>query len=409
MEKPSLRADIQPVPAMAGEQQVITFIDPFRLTENSVAIDIRLLPLLRLLNGQHDLRDIQRAMTIHQQGQIAYLSEIETFIDHLDKAFLLDSASFRKKMEELREDFKSQQDRHPILAGRCYESDPDRLGRFIEEVESGLPQSDSDSTEKNITGILAPHIDINTAKTTYIDLYRRLKGENYSLVIIFGINHQPQDGLYSISEKNYITPFGKLESDKDFISELRSRVPGETLATDDFCHKIEHSIEFQTIFLHYYLKEPILIVPILCGGIHEFILPKKNIFDDARFMGMVEVLEDMIKNRDGNVLLVSGVDFSHVGPKFGNQLPADAILSRAKSNDQEIISSILKGEPEKIYKNAVETQDQFNVCGLPSVLVFSRLLKGSKGELLSHETYNETATSSAVTYASMIFTGGSRI
>jgi hypothetical protein len=293
-----------------------------------------------------------------------------------------------------------------MLAGQSYESDPDRLSQFIEEVESGLPPIDSDSTEKNITGIIAPHIDINTAKTTYIDLYRRLKGESYSLVIIFGINHQPQDGLYSISEKNYITPFGKLESDRDFISELKSKVPGKTLSTDDFCHKIEHSIEFQTIFLHYYLKKPISIVPILCGGLHEFIWPKKNIFDDARFVGIVDVLEEMIKNRNGNVLLISGVDFSHVGLKFGNQMPADAILSRAKSNDQKIISSILKGKPEKIYENAVETQDQFNVCGLPSVLIFSRLLKKSKGKLLSHETYNEAATSSAVTYASMIFTGG---
>ncbi len=404
MEKPLLRADIQPVPAMAGERQVITFIDPFRLAENSIAIDIRLLPMLRLLNGQHDLRDIQREMTINQQGQIAYLSEIETFIDHLDKAFLLNSASFRKKMEGLREDFRSQQDRHPVLAGRCYESDPDRLGRFIEEVESVLPQINSDITPKNITGILAPHIDINVAKTAYINLYRRLKGGKYNLVIIFGINHQSQDGLYSISEKNYITPFGKLESDKDFISELKSRVPGGTLSTDDFCHKIEHSIEFQTVFLHYYLKEPISIVPILCGGIHEFILPKKNIFDDTRFMGMAETLEEMIKDRNGNVLLVSGVDFSHVGPKFGNKMPADSILPQAQSNDHSIISSVLKGEPEKIYENAVETQDQFNVCGLPSILIFSRLLKGSNGELLSHEIYNETVTSSAVTYASMIFT-----
>lgn len=409
MQKPLLRSDIQPVPAMVGERQVISFIDPLRLTKDNIAVDIKLLPLLRLLDGKHDLRDIQRTMTIHQEGQIVYLSEIESFIESLDKAFLLNSDSFRKKMENLHEEFNFQPDRHPILAGISYESDPDRLGRFIEEVERGLPQSGSGSTEKNITGILAPHIDINVAKTTYINLYRQLKGKNYNLVIIFGINHQPQDGLYSISEKNYVTPFGKLKTDKVFISELKRRIPREILSTDDFCHKIEHSIEFQTIFLHYYLKEPISIVPILCGTIQEFILQKKNIFDDTRFLRTIEVLEEMIKDRNGKVLLVSGVDFSHVGPKFGHQMPADAILPRAKSNDQEIISSILSGEAEKIYENAVKTVDQFNVCGLPSVLIFSRLMKGSEGKLLSHETYNERATNSAVTYASMIFTGGTQI
>jgi len=44
------------------------------------------------------------------------------------------------------------------------------------------------------------------------------------------------------------------------------------------------------------------------------------------------------------------------------------------------------------------------VCGLPSILIFSRLMQGRTGSLLSYDAYDETATQSAVTYASMLFT-----
>ena len=116
-------------------------------------------------------------------------------------------------------------------------------------------------------------------------------------------------------------------------------------------------------------------------------------------------MDDLTKKRGGNILIVSGVDFSHVGPKFGHEVPAEFILPQAKSNDQKILSFLSDGKPEKIFENAMETRDRYNVCGLPSILIFSKLLKEGKGRLVSYDTYSEQATSSAVTYASMIFTG----
>jgi AmmeMemoRadiSam system protein B len=194
-----------------------------------------------------------------------------------------------------------------------------------------------------------------------------------------------------------------MKADRAFISELKARVPPETLATDDFGHKMEHSIEFQTIFLDYYLEKSPPIVPILCGSIHEFIMEGRNVFDDERFKGMVGALEGLIKEREGDVLIVSGVDFSHVGLKFDDPVPADVLLPDARENDERILSFLREGRPEKIFENAVETKNRFNVCGLPSMLIFSMLLKGCEAEILSHETYDEEATRSAVTYGSMIY------
>jgi AmmeMemoRadiSam system protein B len=251
---------------------------------------------------------------------------------------------------------------------------------------------------------VAPHIDIMVGSKTYIDLYRHVKGKHYKLVIILGVDHQWNDGLYSVSEKNFITPFGIIKTDRDFIAQLKQKVPPGTLSSNDFGHRIEHSIEFQTIFLHYYLKEPFCIVPILCGSIHEFIYQENNILADQRFTGMTEVLSELLQMRGNNALVVSGVDFSHVGLKFGHQMTAEALLPQARSYDRTIISHLLQGQPDEIFESAVETRDRFNICGLPSIITFSRLLRGSTGKLLAHETYNEPVTKSAVTYASMIFT-----
>jgi predicted class III extradiol MEMO1 family dioxygenase len=104
------------------------------------------------------------------------------------------------------------------------------------------------------------------------------------------------------------------------------------------------------------------------------------------------------------VLFVSGVDFSHVGYKFGHSLPAASLLGRATANDRLIINHLINARAKDIFQNARETDDQFNVCGLSSMMLFSSLMGSYSAELLHHGTYDEPATNSAVTFASMVFT-----
>ncbi|MBW2636323.1 MAG: AmmeMemoRadiSam system protein B [Deltaproteobacteria bacterium] len=404
MNNPRLRRDLQLITTSVEGREVLAFIDPMQMTEKALTMARSMLPLLQLLDGTNDLRDLQLEIMRSQGGRLVSLSEIEEFIGGLDAFFLLESDTFREKMRFLYEEFERGEDRFPSHAGRSYDADPAKLSRFIEDAEDELPRNGLDFTGRSIAGILAPHIDIKVAKASYVSLYRHLKGCRYDIAIILGVNHQWQDGLYSVTEKNYVTPFGTLRAARDVISELKERVPSGTLTTNDFGHKMEHSIEFQALFLSYFLGAAVPIVPILCGSIHEFIMEERNIFDDDRFQGMVGALEGIIGKRGGNALIVSGVDFSHVGLKFDDPVPAHELLHDARENDEKILSSLSAGKPEEIFENAVETKNRFNVCGLPSMLIFSKLLRGSQAEILSHETYDEEATKSAVTYASIIFT-----
>ena len=403
MNKPRLRRDIQPVPISMGSRQMITFVDPLQLSEKSPAIGRDAVFILQMLDGNHDMRDIQMEMMRLSGGSLVSLATIESFVEQLDQAFLLESERFIEKKRAFVEEFERNPKRRPWLADKSYEADPVGLRAFIEETEAGLPELDPDSCNIPVAGILAPHIDITVARTEYVDVYRRLKGRHYDLVVILGINHHGMDGLYCVSDKTYITPFGEMTSDRDFVRELKSRVAHGTLASSDFDHKTEHSIEFQTIFLQYYLEGEAAIVPVLCNSVHEFVLGKKAISADERYISMVQGLKELIRERSGDVLVVAGVDFSHIGPKFGHSMPAGNLLARAQANDESIIAYLKDCDPEKMFAHCLETQDQYNVCGLPSLLVFSALMNGCRAELLSHKAYDEKATRSAVTYASMVY------
>lgn len=403
MRKPTLRRDIQPIAAVIKGRQMIAFHDPYRLTEHSIALDVNTLPILQLLDGKHDLRDIQTLLMKRQGGRIVYISEIESFIETLDKAFLLDSELYNDKMNRLRGEFTMQQIRFPVHAGKAYMAEPDQLSQFIRDIENTVSQENIRTIPDTITGVLAPHIDINTAGEVYVNTYRHLKGKHYDLVVIFGINHHEQDGMYSMTGKNYLTPYGEIKSDRKFISSLKELVPEGTLTPDDFGHMAEHSIEFQTIFLHHYLGDSFSIVPILCGGIHEFIRHNKTLLNDERFQGMVEAVKKILEEEKGNALLVAGVDLSHIGHKFGHQLPADVLLPEATANDKTILSLLAQGDVEKIFQNALDNQDKYHICGLPAILLMASLLRGNRADILHFDTYHERETQSAVNYASLIF------
>ena len=143
-------------------------------------------------------------------------------------------------------------------------------------------------------------------------------------------------------------------------------MPEGTLAQDDFGHMTEHSIEFQTIFLQHYLGDSFSIVPILCGGIHEFLRQEKTILTDERFVGMVDAIHKLLEGKKGNTLFVAGVDLSHIGRKFGDQLPADALLPQATAHDKTLLSLLAQGDVEKIFQNALDNQDRYRICGLPA-------------------------------------------
>ncbi|HPC48466.1 MAG TPA: MEMO1 family protein, partial [Deltaproteobacteria bacterium] len=106
----------------------------------------------------------------------------------------------------------------------------------------------------------------------------------------------------------------------------------------------------------------------------------------------------------GRVLVVAGVDFSHVGRKFGHDRGAAELVNRARAHDRDILECLGNRDAAGILRLSRQARDWSHVCGLPALVLFATILSvPTKAELLCHETYDEPATQSAVTYAAMVF------
>jgi AmmeMemoRadiSam system protein B len=255
-----------------------------------------------------------------------------------------------------------------------------------------------------ITALIAPHIDIVVGAKAYAAAYRMLEHTKPSRVIILGTGHKLINRLFSITGKNFETPLGTLKTDQDAVEYLRSRGK-EVIAKDDFEHRTEHAIEFQTLFLQHLLQEGSYeIVPILCGpvqaSLHEYSRKAFQDRTDSFCQGLVELLAETGRE----TIIVAGVDFSHIGPKFGHDMPATHLQVPAETHDKKLIHCLAQLDSDGFWEESRAVQDRYNVCGFSAMACLLEVLPPGKGALQHYHLWHEEATRSAVSFAAMTFT-----
>src|SRR5205814_1760840 len=60
-------------------------------------------------------------------------------------------------------------------------------------------------------------------------------------------------------------PFGSAPTETALVDELVG-AGGAGVTLEDYCHAVEHSIEFQVVFLQYLYGPRVRILPVLCGA-----------------------------------------------------------------------------------------------------------------------------------------------
>ncbi|MGH8012296.1 MAG: MEMO1 family protein, partial [Candidatus Binataceae bacterium] len=101
-------------------------------------------------------------------------------------------------------------------------------------------------------------------------------------------------------------------------------------------------------------------------------------------------------------LIIAGVDFAHVGKKFGDSFTADeAIAQWTKRADLALIDNIRRGDPEGFFTAIANERDQRKICGLSPMYTQLELLRGHRGRLLTHDIAMEPQTESLVSFASL--------
>ncbi len=388
-------------------QTMICLRDPMAIAPQPILLGMGGYFLLTLFDGQHSLSDLRQAYA-RQFGEVLAAGKLEELIEALDQAFYLDSENFARRRAAVMEEFKAGSERAAIHAGLCYEGDPRRLREELAaffDPPHGPGRSPQRRNGRAPAGLIAPHIDPRRGGPAYAHAYFELMGaEPPELFIILGTSHYgagPE--LFTATLKNYATPLGALETDRDFVARLARRYSGGDLFADELLHRNEHSIEFQALFLAWALgTRGYKVVPILVSSFHEMIAAGRMPAADPRVGSFIEALRTELAADPRSACIIAGVDFAHVGRKFGDERADDEeFVKWVEQEDHALIETIERGDPEGFFRAIDKDKDRRRICGLSPMYTQLELLRGRSGRLLKYDVAMEPPTQSAVTFASL--------
>lgn len=398
-DHPKLRTDLDFMPVLQENRQFILIRDHLGLVDEGKAVPIPLYEIMAHLDGNNSIRDIQMFLMQRQGGLLVGTDEIEKILSQLEESFLLDTDKFRRAKEQIEARFAAETVRPCTHGGRSYPADARELEAHLNGFFRNLESSPKPETE--VTALVAPHIDFAVGSNTYASAYGWLKHASPSRILILGVGHQLMNHFFCLTTKDFETPFGIAKNDRDGIEMLRGA--GKAIISEnDFPHRAEHSIEFQVIFLQHLLKTlDFTILPILCGSLRTGPGPvDRNAYLEAAGP-FLEVLSALLHE---GTLLIAGIDLSHIGPKFGHQMPATSLEGEARSHDRNLLEAVSKMDKEAFWEESERSEGKYNVCGFSALACLLEVLPPSRGKILDYQMWHEQPTRSAVSFAAMVFT-----
>ncbi len=368
--KPKLRpVDLIPMP---GEEKFL-LRDPLGYGERALVLSRRVLPLLALMDGEHDLRDLQVAAS-RAWGELVFADVVVRLVKQLDGCLFLDSPHFQQEKRRREEEFARQRVRRSPMAGRSYPALREELKAFLE----GLFASHGGNVFPGVKpprALIAPHIDLRLGGRAFVAAYSTWRGlPSGSRVVILGTGHH-LDHFFAFTFKDFETPLGLARTDGEFLRALE-KATGLDLKAREWFHRSEHSVELQILFLQYLMGEAsFTIVPVLCGGVSS---QQPRPWEEEEFKTVILALKDLVDER---TYVVAGVDFSHLGTRYGDSFPARSRdADRALAHDGRLWEAILALEPWLFLERALEGGNPYKVCGVAPLFVLLSLLEGRKLE-----------------------------
>jgi MEMO1 family protein len=414
LNRPKLRA-VEVFPVQQGEKTLVYLKDPENFAQ-PLGISPAGYFILSHFDGEHSLVDIQEAYC-KQFGTLLLSNELQRFIDMLDHHHYLQTASFLVHRNGIVEEFKKQPTRAPAHAGSVYRQDAGELkmqldGYFAPPRGPRLPSVDIQTVTPK--AIVAPHIDFHRGGPAYAWAYKGLaESEGADLYVLLGTSHCGGENPFILTFKDFATPLGPVETDKEFVRRLQESCR-EELLTDEFLHRSEHSLEFQVLFLKYIAQrkaelkgekeKPFRIVPILVSSFHSMVLSQSPPEGHPNVATFIHALQDLVAQETRQICFVAGVDLAHVGKQFGDVEPITPDFLRwVEAEDRVLIDKLAGLDAAGFFSEIAKDQDKRRICGFSPLYSLIQLLDGSHGRTLKYDQAFTPETGSAVTFTSMVF------
>jgi hypothetical protein len=408
MDYPKLRP-LEAFPIEVKGETHIYLRDPLNLAKGQLTVSYPVYFIISKFDGQHSLLEIREAFA-HRFRHVLPDERLRDIVEQLDQSYFLDSPRFAQLQQEISTAFRRSPVREMAHADTSYPSQAQEFSKqaaafFTGEKGPGLPAANG-SARPAVRGIIAPHIDPRAGGACYAWAYKELAERcEADLFILLGTSHYGMGELFVATEKNYNTPLGPVTTDQEFVRALQKNYSGDLFA-DEILHRNEHSLEFQTLFLQYVFggKRNFDVVPILVSSFHSLVRSHTPPAHDPRVADFVNALKATIAQSGRTVCLVAGVDFAHVGQKFGDQGPlTQEFLNWVEAEDRRLIRALENVDHADFFAQIDKDSDRRRVCGFSPMYTFLQVIDATRGELLQYDRTLESATQSSVSFASLAF------
>lgn len=389
------------MPSPVKDRPGVLLRDPFRYAEDVVIVPPPLVPFLRFFDGEHDEGEL--AAALHKAtGELGAGEYARDLAESLGRSGFLEDDELDRRRTARHRAFAEAPRREPSHVGAAYPEDPAPLRAILDEcLRLGDPGESGEPGD--VVAIAAPHVSLEGGARSYGSAYRALPGDIAErTVVVLGTSHYGESGRFGLTRKPYRTPLGETSVNLEVVDRLVAQ-GGEAVVLEDYCHAVEHAIEFQVLFLQHLVGPEVSVVPVLCGPFVESTLGPGRPEDDTGVATFLAALQDLAA--DDGLFWVLGVDMAHVGRRYGDAEPAEAgqgALVDVEARDRRRIDALASADAEEFWRQVQADSDDLRWCGASAFYSFLRTMGAVRGGLLRYEQWN-IDPESVVSFGAMAF------
>jgi hypothetical protein len=361
--------------------------DPFYFSDATLIIPPVLVESLTYFDGAHSSLDLREHL-VRLTGDVDVSGLEEHLIDTLSGAGFLEDEKFFHLKEEAERTFANAPTRESVHAGTGYPENPAELTATLQGYLIG---NGAAAPKARARAIAAPHVSPFGGIDSYRAAYASLTpADADKTFVILGTSHYGQPDRFGLTRKPFVTPFGETGTNPGLVDEL-ARAAGDGVLMEDYCHAIEHSIEFQVVFLQHLFGPRVRVVPILCGAFSRGMQAGKQPDDDEAVRRTIGALGEIAAREGDRLLWVLGVDMAHMGRRYGDRFEASADhgeMEGVARRDRARIERMEHGDASGFWEQVRENRDDLKWCGSAPIYTFLRAMPNVQGSLLHYQQWN---------------------
>jgi MEMO1 family protein len=386
------------MPSPIEDRPGLLIRDSYGYSDAILVIPPPLVHCLECFDGeQTDLELRQRLVEITGDLDVSGIQDHLT--ETLSLAGFLHNDLYNEMRESRHKEFAESDVRQPSHAGTAYPEDAKEVRNTLAEyMTAGGPSEGED-----LIAIAAPHVSPSGGWQTYRAAYSALgQAHRDRTFVVLGTSHYGQPNRFGLTRKRFLTPYGEANPDLAIINELASE---PAVLMEDYCHAVEHSVEFQVLFLQHLYGPDVRVVPVLCGSFAESISKGGDPEEDDAVRSFLDRLGNIGAREGKNLMWVLGIDMAHIGTRYGDRYAAHANhgeMAEVARRDGARIDRVISADARGFWSLVQENQDDLKWCGSSPLYAFLRSMPGLRGATRGYEQWN-IDDESVVSFAALSF------